>query len=281
MVDGTNRNDSGIVPIVRAAGSQHVRAGRFDLTATRHEPRLRLRPHAHDRCALCFVVRGSVTQRFRLGRVQEGVPTSLLIVPAGETHTTQFHRAGERSLILELDPAHFSDTSEIARLVDQPHVIRGAAVSEFARAAEWECAHADGLTPLAIEALGLDLLAGLSRGSGHLPARPAPAWLVRAIDRLHTEFSHPPSLTLLAQDAGVHPVHLARTFRRHVGSTIGTCIRHVRIDVARRWLCDSRRSMTSIALDLGFADQSHFARAFRRTVGVTPSQYRSRTRPSR
>ena len=79
--------------------------------------------------------------------------------------------------------------------------------------------------------------------------------------------------TLIAL-AGVHPVHLARTFRREYGVTVGEYARALRLDWAQALLSDPDLSLAEVAAGAGFADQSHFTRAFRAYAGVTPGRYR-------
>jgi AraC family transcriptional regulator len=78
---------------------------------------------------------------------------------------------------------------------------------------------------------------------------------------------------VLAALAGVHPTHLLRTFRRHHGATISNYVRQRRIQRARTEVASAKRPLAVIALDAGFADQSHFTRVFRQAFGETPGQY--------
>jgi AraC family transcriptional regulator len=78
----------------------------------------------------------------------------------------------------------------------------------------------------------------------------------------------------LADEIGVHPVHLARVFRAHHGMPLGTYLRGLRLD----WAAGQLRTSTplaDIAAGAGFVDQSHFTRAFRSHTGLTPGQYRA------
>ena len=72
----------------------------------------------------------------------------------------------------------------------------------------------------------------------------------------------------------VHPVLLARAFRTYFGTSPGRYLRRLRLDWAAAELLATQRRLADIALQAGFADQSHFTRAFRRHTGLTPGQYR-------
>ena len=87
-----------------------------------------------------------------------------------------------------------------------------------------------------------------------------------------------PTLSELAAEVGLHPVHVASTFRRHVGCTVGHYLRQRRVTWACQQLAGTDAPLAEIALEAGFADQSHFCRTFKRHVGLTPAAYRRLTR---
>ena len=106
-------------------------------------------------------------------------------------------------------------------------------------------------------------------------ARGGPVWLERARDLLADEWRRTPGLVELAQQADVHPVYLARAFRRRYGCSPGTYLRRCRMERAIGLLDDAGLSIADVAASCGFADQAHFSHTFRRAHRVTPSQYRA------
>lgn len=103
----------------------------------------------------------------------------------------------------------------------------------------------------------------------------SPQWLERVRNILEQRFAEPFKLSDIAAEVGVHPVHLAREFRKHYGSSVGEYLRKVRIEYACRELMGSNAAVTNIAFAAGFADQSHFSRTFKRLCGTTPGRYRA------
>jgi AraC family transcriptional regulator len=79
-----------------------------------------------------------------------------------------------------------------------------------------------------------------------------------------------------AAAAGVTPTHFARILWRHEGSTPSEYVRRLRIEYAKIQLLRTEEPLASIAIDSGFADQSHFTRTFARVEGTTPGRFRSR-----
>ena len=51
----------------------------------------------------------------------------------------------------------------------------------------------------------------------------------------------------------------------------------LRLELAQAWLKESDRSITDIALSLGFSSSQHFAMTFRQRMGMTPSAFRSKS----
>ena len=87
------------------------------------------------------------------------------------------------------------------------------------------------------------------------------SWVFVARDLLRDRFSLSLTRSDIAAAVGVHPVQLARQFRRTFRCSAGEYVRRVRIDVACELLRTSK-PLSDIALGAGFSDQSHFSRVF-------------------
>lgn len=74
--------------------------------------------------------------------------------------------------------------------------------------------------------------------------------------------------------AGVHPVHLARVFRKFTGCSPAEFVRQRRLERAQVLVRDTMRPLADIAASCGYADQSHFSNVFRRETGHTPGTCR-------
>jgi AraC family transcriptional regulator len=142
-----------------------------------------------------------------------------------------------------------------------------------------EYRHRDAWSPMAIEGLSLEILAELSRSTAKATDAGTPRWLEQAKEILAVRLTDAPSLADLANHVGVHPVHLAREFRRRFNCTIGDFIRQLRIESACREIAQADATLCDIALRAGFYDQSHFSNTFKRFTGMTPAAYRAACRP--
>jgi len=78
----------------------------------------------------------------------------------------------------------------------------------------------------------------------------------------------------VARECGLSVSHFSRSFRRSVGAAPQNWLLTRRVDAAKEKLRDGRLSLLNVALDCGFADQSHLTRVFTRMVGVSPGAWR-------
>ena len=82
----------------------------------------------------------------------------------------------------------------------------------------------------------------------------------------------PPGLGELARLAGCSPFHLSRVFSRTEGTSLRRYVLRLRARLAAHRLSAGRSDVTALALDLGYADHSHFTNSFREEWGVPPSR---------
>lgn len=80
----------------------------------------------------------------------------------------------------------------------------------------------------------------------------------------------------LAQAAGVSPRHFSRRFKAEVGVTPAAYLARLRLEEARRRLESGAARLKAVARQCGFADEQNLRRAFRRHIGVLPTDYRER-----
>ena len=120
----------------------------------------------------------------------------------------------------------------------------------------------------------LEMLGLVTRTRGE--ERHDPPWLAAVVERLHDELAGRHTIAALARDAGIHPVRLARTFRRRIGMGIGDYLQALRVRHIEERIGDPDLPLADLALEAGFVDQSHMTRVFRRVTGLTPGVARAR-----
>lgn len=251
----------------------------FVLMETQYPEESRVPKHDHEDAFCCVALSGSCTEVYR-NRARDIKPFTVDFLPASQLHSLEFRSSGVRAFSIDIPSTWLERLREYS--LDLNHSIHSKAgrASSLMMRMYREFHSTDSESTLAIEGLSLELLAEISRQRPRIDERRRPKWLDATRDLLHAHFTEPIPLEGIADAVGVHPVHLAREFRRHFGCTVGDYMRHLRIDYASAELSKSNRSLAEIASDAGFADQSHFSRFFKHLTHMTPTEYR-RTHSSR
>lgn len=245
--------------------------GGVRLTETTHDAGLSIALHSHEHPAITLVLAGSFSESF--GSITHSCePLSLLYKPASAEHTNRYGSSGSRSFIIELLPVSLVRLTPFAALEDRAPQRAAATLAPLAlricaafRAGEtrllWEC-----------EEIALRIANEGAARLGSTTTCP-PRWLQDIEERIRTDCASSHTLSGLASAANVHPIYLARIFRRHFGTSIGKYARRCRIASAVHDLTLPGVRGSDVAHRLGYCDQSHFGRAFRAETDVQPSAY--------
>ncbi|GER09568.1 hypothetical protein VHAB30_07200 [Variovorax boronicumulans] len=143
-----------------------------------------------------------------------------------------------------------------------------------------EARNADSLYGLFADGWAMQTLALLARIDGSQAATVrssgglAPRSFRRIVDYIEADLSRPFTIEDLARVAGVSPRHFIRAFRESSGQTPLRFVYSLRLERAKEFLLDPRRTATEIALDCGFSHAQHFSTAFKQATGMTPSEFR-------
>ena len=254
---------------------RQVTAEGLTLSENRYAPAQDTPRHSHEAMLFYFVL-GGVCREQTTRRAATHAPATVVFLPAGEAHSTVWS-PDSRGLCfhLELTEAYFASRLTVRNLLSVAGfswftegilpVLMRRLHAEFLR---W-----DRFSPLVAEGIVLEILGEFGRRQTS-EARTG-QWLSVVETYLREHLDRPLLLTELADRVGIHPSHLVRAFRHRYNVTPGEFVRQIRIEEAcRRLLHDPEIPLSDLALELGFADQSHFSRTFRKQRGATPGAYR-------
>lgn len=225
---------------------------------------------------LCFVAEGAARWRYR-GRSMRTEAGQLRLKEPGERFVTEGVDAPTTLQIVQLSPARVASWLEAL-----PSSRRHFGALQVSLSPERQRQAQQLIARLAGEEEGLSrdtalcaLLDGLL--TPHLeetprPQRAPPRAMRRVYELIYARRFETLSLAELAALAGVHEVVLVRAFRRAYGIPPHALQLELRVQAARAALARGA-SGAELAAELGFFDQSHFIRHFKRIVGVTPRQY--------
>ncbi|MCI0403598.1 MAG: AraC family transcriptional regulator [Acidobacteria bacterium] len=252
---------------------RHLRVGDSLLEETIHSAGLFLPRHQHPNPSLTMTVDGFFTEMFGRRSIPCDVST-IVLKPAGESHSNRYGPSDVRCLMVGFGPAAAAHIRSFSSALDRVGTVHGgppaAAMHELGR----ELRLADPASPLIVEGCIWRVLGQVERCSRPGAVAGHPAWLARVEEFIRENAHRRLSLAELAAVADVHPAHLNKTFKRHFGSTVGAYLRRLQIERASHLLTRTRIPLAQLATELGFCDQSHFARAFKSVTGATPSEFR-------
>jgi AraC-like DNA-binding protein len=241
----------------------------------------RFAPHVHEGFVFTVIERGAQSFRHR-GSDHLAPAGSMVLINPDELHTgSRAHEQGWRyrgfypdnrlvsGVLAELELAtgglpSFADSvlhdPQLHRMFAELHRLLDSRASALQQQSAWR-----------------EAILALFQRHAQVPAGRAPGHEPRAVARakelLSSQLAEPPSLEALAAAVGLSPFHFARVFRRATGLPPHAWLLQRRLERARG-LLKSGCAPLSVAMQLGFADQSHLSRQFKRTYGVGPGAYR-------
>ena len=255
--------------------SQRRVAG-FTIASMRADPTLQVERHTHETAHFIVLLSGQYVTSAR-GADAVCVRPAVIYNPPGTTHRDRFRRVGGRVdgrfMSIAVDSPRMSDIAASFRLVDEStYSHERRAVRLGARLAREMHVRNDSST-LAIEAICLELFAPAIVGPV-AQRTAAPGWLRVASDLIQDHCVDGTCVADIARACDVHPVYLARAFRKFLGCSPGDYLRRCRIERAAGLLASTATPISLVALQCGYTDQSHLNAAFRRVYAATPAEYR-------
>lgn len=230
--------------------------------------------HAHGEIQICLSLDFPGRYAYR-GRLHEVPIGAVSVLDAWEPHAASDPCDRDRLshyLVVYVDPKGFRNAAEIAEGSPIADPIRTDAPTVWRFRALYE-ALTSGTTALEqderYEALASDLLVHNRRAVRGV----APTSLVRARDYIAAHATEKIGIRDAAAQADLSPWHFVRAFRKQFGLPPHRFQLWMRIEAARGLLAAGMPG-SEVAQATGFADQSHFVRAFKRMMRMTPGQYR-------
>ena len=235
------------------------------------QPSARLLPrHEHELAYVTLVLEGHYREGDR-GKLEELRPLTAVFNPVGIAHSTVIGPAGASLFTVEFRTENMRALD--LRLPGSTACDCGVGSMLWPGLRLFTAFKTEGCDSLTIEGHIFELLGAIT-DSERAPEKTAPPWLTRTKERLHAGFRDRLRMRDLARDAGVHPVHLARAFRKFEKRTPGEYQQRLQLRAACELLRNPEWPLAEIAAECGFADQSHFTRTFRKMAATTPLRFR-------
>jgi AraC family transcriptional regulator len=212
-------------------------------------------------------------------------PGSMWVMPQGSRHRVRFESNVE-GIALAFEPSTFDLLLQSADGKQSLPIMQSLAVcppkiEHLMRALLHESLDESTEEGIGLECIATAIALSICQHAGAVstPTKTGPRLAPRQIravqayveTRLHQQMS----LADLAASAGLSSFHFLRSFKGSLGSTPARYVMDRRMERARYLLKVSKITVSEVGISVGFEDVSHFSRAFRRAMGITPSAFRS------
>ncbi len=253
-------------------GTQDIKVSFDGIVMTQYDYSIETTPwHYHENPYFMFVLHGNMIDSNK--KVKSLLPTgSLMFNNWQEEHFGLRHSPTAGGFHLEFDKSWFKKTGIDLAVFEGSQFIKDPQIHiPFAKLYH-EFLIADQYSEVSMKLLLLQVCDALGTAKT-INLKSAPKWIDKLKELLQYDTA-PLTLQYLSEQLDIHPVHISRAAPKYLSASLGEYIRQVKMKRAIPLLLDSNHSLTQIAYEAGFSDQSHFNHTFKRYFSRSPGQYR-------
>lgn len=222
--------------------------------------------HYHENPHLSFVLNGGGIVKGKSSEF-ERAPGQLMFFQAGEAHQCITKRFPTQNVNLEIEFAFLRDNRVTESALDTS--VKKNPNAKFIMLKVYkELLAADDFSRSSIKMLLVDLICPAQEIE-----KSQPRWVGIICELMNDKWNEPLSLKDLSAASGVHPVTVSKFFPKYFSCTFGEYMRSLKIEKSLQMIKNSPYSLTEIAHECGFYDQSHFTRTFKHLTGFLPNAY--------
>lgn len=235
----------------------------------------------HEQYAFCTndVVAADKRYRQRTNRVAD---SSTTLFEPGETHETIRVSKPQDFQVLFITPETMQQYGEEMEIVGPLHFRPDPSIDEavYMSCKRLHAAILENVAAFELQSRMAECVWTLLNRHGERRVQemisPRRESLLQARDYLFEQYAHAISLDEIARISGLSRFHFLKAFTAQFGLTPHAYQIHLRIERSLPLLRQGM-SLTQVAETMGFNDQSHYIRHFKRVMGVTPGQYKGKT----
>jgi AraC family transcriptional regulator len=223
-------------------------------------------PHYHETTHFSFLLNGGATDK-RKNSEAEKISGELMFFHSGEIHQSIYKSFPVKNINIELEDGFFRNNSIVES--DFKSSVEQNANAKFRILKIYkELLTNDEFSDSSIEMILLSLLEDKPE---HKNFRPK--WLDTVLEVLNDNWNDEISVGSLALAANVHPKTISKYFPKYFACTLGEYRRKIKVEKSLSLIKTSNLSLTEIAYECGFYDQSHFTATFKQMTGFRPKEF--------
>lgn len=237
----------------------------FSISIGSHTQDTKVRPHSHKKPYLCLCLDGRYEETtFRNSRVVE--IGTCLFRGANFEHANQFYNQDVKLLNVEInDPIKFMEENSFKLPKDT--LIRPGTIDLYRLLHFFKCGLPDYL-------LNILCYESVIMHFDMMPVKGKLDWIRKVKEKIHDDPYSPISLSKLSNEFSLHPNYIVRKFKSITGYKLSDYLNKIRIEMSLAKMIETEDSLTKIALEAGFCDQSHFNRNFKKHFPTSPKNFR-------
>jgi len=222
--------------------------------------------HFHENPYLSFILEGG-NRETRKTNTFDSTPGKIIFYRQGEWHRNTNTVISTRTINIEIEPAWLLENS----LVETN--LSGCTENPSTKFNLLKM-YSEGLLADNHAATSIQMLMLQISNQQHNASTKKPLWIKTIHSLLNDEWDRTFSLAELSEKTGVSPVNISKYFPKYFYCTLGEYMRKLKVAHSLSMIKTDNYSLTGVALDCGFADQSHFIRSFKTATGLLPGQYK-------
>lgn len=276
-------------PVHSSLTSKHSGWDGIALESFHNVPAVAVPEHEHPTHFFNLLAKGNIKAQWTTeGRSHsaENTPGTLYLLPAGTRDRLTWSGPTTR-VVLVMEPRFLTRALESTAHLKEVELtthwnLRDRHIQSLMMAMYADLEDGSPAGPIYGESLGVALSHYLIRRYSFRTERKAEyrggmpeARLNRVLDFINQNLAKDLRLWELAQLAGMSPHYFCELFKASTGMTAYQYVLRARMDRAKQYLRDPKMTVAGAGLAVGFDDQSHFTKVFRRMIGVTPMNYRA------
>jgi AraC family transcriptional regulator len=250
--------------------TKEVSVGGLMLSETAYTTNITSDWHYHENPYFALILQGGSTECRKNGSM-ECLPGHAYFYQPDYIHRNKGYQPASRNFNVEFDKAFLPEMGlqpdRVNGLLYKPDPRLKLLLVQLFR----EYKHHQATAPMAIQALSVELVTSITKD--YCTINP-PIWMQRILEILNDHWAENISLKELSAIIDVHPVTIARYFPKYAHCSLGAYIRKIRVEKSLSLIRATNLTLTEIAYQCGFADQSHFIRTFKHHTHFLPNDFR-------
>lgn len=224
--------------------------------------------HSHENAHITLFLKGGTLEKRRASSLPVS-PGSMLFYHSDELHLNSNTQFPSVNINIEISAALFREFNLTEALLEK-------AITDNPRAKFMilkmyrECLQQDSFSADNVKMLFAQIPGSLDH---HRQFQNAPNWVKQLSELLNDRWAENPGLKQLAAILALNPITISKHFPRYFGCTLGEYMRRLKVNRSLALVQNPALSLTDVAMQCGFADQSHFIRNFKEQTGFLPRQF--------